>query len=449
MRRWLSGIIATGWLVACGSVAETEPPPASFDTDASTGPSLVAPGVDGGDGGGARQGFCQGGGPAAQLPSGTCIGDVAKNLFAFAVCSCTDWNRSGTLFTDSFNSVKNTSGGKGGSVGVNGDFGSSGDLAIGGSLWVSGALGGDAIAFTGQANVWGELHSGEGWRANAATIGQDAYVNGGILGQPSVNGRLFIPNGQSTGAATVTGGVVRQPVSVAPPCDCSTPLPIADIVKAMATGNDNAAVSLSPDRLKNTGGDTVLELPCGRYFLSSISTTGSLLIRLSGRTVIFVDGDVRLNGGATFELAPGAELDLLATGNLELTGSSTFGSPAMPSRVRLYMGGTRVQLTGANAAGANIYAPHARMDTSGDFTLSGAIFAKEFGSTGTLRVHYDESILDVVGCKDPTKPCVSCKDCTGDTPACRGNRCVPCETNADCCAPLQCVGGKCIATGPR
>jgi hypothetical protein len=149
-------------------------------------------------------------------------------------------------------------------------------------------------------------------------------------------------------------------------------------------------------------------------------------------------------GNFTIDAAPDAELDLFIAGNFSLTGNGTFGAVSAPSKVRVYIGGQTFNMSGDAGIGANLYSPNADVEFASAFEMSGAIFAKSLAFSGAFTIHYDESIVGVIGCEPPGGGCSTCNDCGGATPACKGGTCGACTTTADCCAPLQCTpSGTC------
>src|SRR5690606_11477245 len=120
-------------------------------------------------------------------------------------------------------------------------------------------------------------------------VGGDAFVEGDINAQNNtltIDGDLHVPAGKQTNGVTVHGKVVKEPVEVKTPCDCSNPIDVAAIVQGFSKANDNAAQGIEPDQLMNVNAETILDLPCGVYYFDAIDTHHSLTINLSGRTVI-------------------------------------------------------------------------------------------------------------------------------------------------------------------
>src|SRR5690606_3185430 len=121
---------------------------------------------------------------------------------------------------------------------------------------------------------------------------------------------------------------------------------VAGLVVRHRADNDDALHGIDPFALDGYEGPTRLELPCGRFHLARIAGRGELTLAIGGRTALFVDGDLTLEGALVVELADGAELDLFVEGNVTASDDLRLGSADTPSRVRVYVGGSgTVQLS--------------------------------------------------------------------------------------------------------
>jgi hypothetical protein len=237
---------------------------------------------------------------------------------------------------------------------------------------------------------------------------------------------------------------------VVDPCPCgpSDRIPVADIVAAAATDNDNAAIGLDPDALVSPGGRLRLDLPCGKYFLNGIESNESIVVAVHGNAAIFLDGDLLYDGTQLdFLVAPGAELDLFVSGRVAVRGQFNFGSRAHPFASRLYVGGTgeAVTLQDDTVLNGFVYAADGRVSASHPVTLHGGLFVGEFSSLGDTRLHYDRAILsagDSCGPPDIDECTDTCTDC-GSSEACVGGSCGECSDDGDCCAPMVCHEGSC------
>ncbi|HEY5961568.1 MAG TPA: hypothetical protein VIV60_33645, partial [Polyangiaceae bacterium] len=75
--------------------------------------------------------------------------------------------------------------------------------------------------------------------------------------------------------------------------------------------------------------------------------------------------------------------------------------------------------------------------------FSGSLFVGGLRSSAGLKVHYDQSVLELPSCHQTNQTCGSCYDCANPTPACRNGKCESCQVDADCCPPLYCNHGAC------
>ena len=310
-------------------------------TGATTGATTTG-GVGESSSGGGTTGamnFCDGAG-GILLPGDvdTCTGDLGKKTFLFAICSCSGVTANNTLTTDSFDSeMMNMQPMDGGSVGVNGPYSASSSVDIGGSLWVDGK-----IQTFNKHEVAQALQCSDDITASSpAHVGDDVFVEGNVNAQNktlTIDGDLHIPAGKLNNGATVLGKTIKGPVDVKTPCDCSDPIDIAAIVQGYMLQNDNEALPVAPDELEALPDAKVLELPCGRYFFTGISSNNTLTIKLTGRTVIAIAGDVKTASAFAVELGPDAELDLFVAGNVDFNNAAALGDPKRPAATRVYVG---------------------------------------------------------------------------------------------------------------
>lgn len=416
----------------------------------------MSTGGGGTDDGGGQSGYCAGKGPPIVVgDTGTgaarCTGQVAAAAFRYGLCVCSSLSYSAPLTTDAFDSsatgVMTLS--NGGSVGLNTNLNGSGKLTVGGTLQVTGAV------TVRDATVGVDALISDRWQSDAsADIKRNASIGGDIIGNGTfkVAGVLTYPNGKTlTAPNAMIGSQVRAAVTVPTPCDCSptSRFNIASYVTERATSNDNAAIGLSAAKLTNYSGDQVLNLTCGRFYLDRINGTGKITVNVSGRTALFIGGDVNLSDQFVVNLQGNGELDLFLNGGLTSSAPLKFGDSLHPARVRLYMGGNRnINLSAGSVIGGNIYAPESALVTSGSIEVFGAIFVNSFNPSASVTIHHDIAILKAgddcggAGGTGGTNSCRSCTDCGSQ--ACVGGKCGSCTTSSDCCSPLQCRGGKCI-----
>jgi len=93
-----------------------------------------------------------------------------------------------------------------------------------------------------------------------------------------------------------------------------------------------------------------------------------------------------------------------------------------------------------------VYGPRAEMvlgGGGGSTIVFGSIFVRRLSTQGSLTIHYDEGVLTKGdGCPPTATTCTSCHDCGNQ--ACVAGACGACASSDDCCAPLQCLSGRCV-----
>lgn len=386
--------------------------------------------------------FCDGEGGILLPGDEQCTGDLGEKIFVFALCSCTDVSVLGTFTTDSFNSNDpNMQKLAGGSVGVNGDYNTTALVDIGGALWIDGAMGTTAIHGVAKNLQCG----GDVTPTLVSTVSEDAYVEGnigGLVPLMTIDGDLHIPNGKTI-KANVNGQIIKGMVDVQTPCDCSDPVDIAGIVAGFKNDNDNDENGVDPTALQDLGLIKDIELPCGRYFFTEITSLLALTITATGRTVIAVEGDLTDVGIFDLEIAPGAEVDLFVAGDVEFANLAALGDPNRPAALRIYVAGD-VTFASGFQLGGNLYAPNTIFNSAGLGDVWGSLFVQGIQLIDLFAIHYDAAVLEQTGCLDPGGECGDCHDCLNPTPKCDKGECVPCEVDADCCPPFLCMGGQCL-----
>jgi hypothetical protein len=351
---------------------------------------------------------CPGLGPPVQLPTATgsvCAAALATRRHRFALCLCDSLSVTARINTDTFDSSGGSIGAQPpAAIGIDGDLQSSARIQALGSVYVAGAGGltvSDLLVSLGSLHVAGPMQIPGG----VVDVAEDVYAGGSIQGIILVSGTLFVDPSASTALADISASyTVRQPVSVAPPCDCGpNVVDVAGAIAAAATHNDDAVAGFGPDRLAAVTTSTVLDVPCGTYALSSIDTQQSLFLAVHGRALLAVAGDVVLRAGFTVALDPGAELDLLVGGRLLTSGSNAIGSQT-PARFRIWVAGSQsVVLDDDPTVGAVIHAAGAQVTASSGLELSGGLLAKTLTAGAQVNVHYDQAVLSAgTTCGEPT-----------------------------------------------
>lgn len=401
--------------------------------------------------------YCEGEGPPILVGDSTlvCSVHLAERTFRYALCLCGEHTASAKVSVDAFNSENGpyTQPEFGGSIGVNGRIQANAGLAVSGSLWVSGSGG---ITSSLPISVDGEFHNqGPMNGASDLNVGYSARIGGAIdLRNLVVTSTLTIPTGTVVNVSQQYsyGQLVQAPVTVDAPCDCEAEqlIDIAAYVQRHATENDNLIAGISPDILDGFTGTSSLSIDCGRIYLSRVQGFGPLHISITGRTALFIAGELNLQDELTITVAPGGALDLFLEGHLRSAQKIQIGSQEAPSKVRMYIGSTgTLQLSADSVLWANVYAPHAELVTSGPIEVFGSLFLRRLNTASTIDIHYDKAVLKTADdCPDSTvaTACNNCRDCRNQ--ACVNGRCGECRTHSECCSPLFCIDGECLSA-PR
>jgi hypothetical protein len=355
-------------------------------------PILVGDGITVGDGDG--------------NPDDVCSGTVAVRTFKRALCTCEDYATSTPLVTDSFDGriapYSPGTAGTAGGVGVDGSVSAAAMVSIGGALAVAGTGG---ASFQVNTTIASDLDVNGPLGTNVAiTAGGDAHVAGNItLASLAVTGTLTVPTTATLSGTITAGATVRAPVTVTPPCACgaSDLVDIAAFVANHRDDNNDASIGLSPARLTDYVGDVTLDLPCGVYYVGPVRGDGALVLRITGRVALLVDGDLALGAPLSILLeTQDAELDLMIGGLVSSNARITVGDVDHPSRTRIYVGGSgTIPLSGDSLIAANVYAPRSAIALSAPSTIFGSLFVRRIDQAGPLTIHYDEDVLRAdVGC---------------------------------------------------
>ena len=265
------------------------------------------------------------------------------------------------------------------SIGLNGGLLSTAEVRAGGALHVAGAVGIRALDHVEAATslrVGGPL----AMLTSNADVGTDAFVAGDLSGSVRVDGTLHVPAGATLGPDVQAAAIVREAVTVDPPCDCGASfVDIAAALQAASAANDNASAPLRPDQLASVTSPVRIELPCGTFHLAGIDAQASVTLAVHGRALLAVTGDVVLRGEFRVELDPGAELDLLIGGRLSASGGNAFGAAAAPARFRVWIAGTdSVVFDDQPAVSAVLRAPAAIVTAPAGLWLYGSLLARSF-----------------------------------------------------------------------
>jgi hypothetical protein len=331
-----------------------------------------AGGGQGGDGGGS-------GGIVVPTPGGDrCSADVAAGLHRFALCSCS-----------ALSTTRLIDGSDGAALGVDGNFSDDKAVTLAGALYASGQV---RLGDGGQTGA--SLRAGGGLLAgNPVHVLGDTFSGGDVTGPLTIDGTLHAPAAATVDGSVAAQATVREAVSVPDPCDCNAAaaIDVAGAISAAAARNDDAAIGLGSGTLSAS-----VTLPAGRYYVAALasgSDVPDVVITVRGRVALYVAGDVTLKGALTVTFDPGAELDLFVGGGLSTDSNRSFGAPDAPARLRIWLGGGTLALSGRPTVGAVITAAHAPAVADNGLIVYGSLLAAGFSTDNDASFHYDSAIL--------------------------------------------------------
>jgi len=321
------------------------------------------------------------------------------------------------------------------------------DVGIAGTLQVAafvGPIGGDLIvtgsglsliagvdgAIAGALRVQGDLGV-----SGLTRIGSDAWLGGLLLGDGVLiaAGDLHqlgasVALSPQTGAPLVdhAGELVSGEFSIDPPCVCEDAgaLRIEAAVARAVVDHDGQSAGFAPSALADLPPDQSLSLPPGRLYVEQIRAAGDLTLRVTGRTTLFIAGDLIVHGALRAELSPTAELELWVAGGMAVTGPLALAPRERPSAARMFVAGPFIGEPGpAGPPGdeiveqlptpaqrenpdaewvVNLYAPRFDLSLGRDTDVYGALFVRALLSIGDVRIHHDPLVLERTSeCHEP------------------------------------------------
>lgn len=383
----------------------------------------------------------------------TCTARLAATHFPNALCSCRNLQLADQLTTRGFDSSQGpyqqgqTDDG-GAAVGVNGSYLSlAGVTDVGGSFSVAGKA--DMQLF-GTLNVRGDFWAGGKVSvAGSTAVARNAWLAGDFVGLGPLKVTGDLHHAGSVVALPLTAATnQRQAVVVAEPCPCQAAdlLDVGALVDAAKLDNDNGSLGLTPDKFASVLGASEWTLPCGRAFLSQIGGTGSLVVHVTGMAALFIDGSINFTGNLSFDVAPGAEVDVFVRQDLLVQGALALANKDRPAAGRVWVGGSQ-SITLLGPWIGNLYAPRAAVGATVGLEVWGSIFAGDFSGGTYASMVFDRAVLAAgARCNAPRPPaglCTQCQWCSGGS-ACVSGSCGACRNDGDCCSLSVCANGSCV-----
>lgn len=225
----------------------------------------------------------------------------------------------------------------------------------------------DELDSTGSSwmNAW-DYQSSPTYSDDIAVSDGGLCSNGMIdaTGSTDIMGDVaYGPDGDAsvTGSAYVDGEVYEM----------SNSFDLADVeLGDVATNNDNGNISdhkwyKGGPSLKSNGPPTQLSMPAGDYYLTGIDISGnpSNYIHADGEVVIYLEGDMSLNGASSTGDDPG-NLTIMVSGDHDIV------------------------LNGKHDFYGTIYAPESNVTLNGTADVYGQIIAKSVLFSGTGDLHF-------------------------------------------------------------
>ena len=200
----------------------------------------------------------------------------------------------------------------------------------------------------------------------AITLGSKVYINGDA--NPGADDPF-------SGTPPVSGsyGTLQVPLSV-------DPIVLPEDISSV---NDNELITITTEEgtTPYTGGPdvslastTVLTLPGGTFYFTSITLAGQSSINVTGASTVYIDG------GAV---------------DVDITGQGIMNS-GLPTNLIIYYTGTNIKLAGQASFSGAIYAPLATVTMSGQADIYGSIVCGSSIDSGQAAIHYDENLADVM-----------------------------------------------------
>ena len=257
---------------------------------------------------------------------------------------------------------------------------------LGGSLEVGGhsrlaaplrILDGSFNGFAGieadnSEEVAGDLATAGDWTVRSpAHVGGAAFVAGSLEASTRVDvgGVLYAAHGNTT---NVHAAEIRVDGTVA---TSRAACPVQNALPSAIWGMDGVGIVELGSALTHDSHAARLSLGCGRYRFDSWGIERDLVLRVSGATLIVIEGDVRIAAPVRIELDAGATLDVLVAGSLRVDDTLTItgGSAWLAVEGQLDIASPMV-LEGS------LYAPHSVVAVNDALDVTGSLWV------GSMRI---------------------------------------------------------------
>jgi hypothetical protein len=248
------------------------------------------------------------------------------------------------------------------------------------SVFAWAAFGGGGLTMTGSVNT--DSYNSDNGPYGGENIGENGSVgsNGDIkvTGSATIKGNATCgpdPDDELkiTGSANITGST--EPLSeevILPSLDINFPFPPSG-------------------ELNGSGTYTLTD---GTYCFTNIKFTSGYNLVTNGDVTIYCES---ASFTGTSQITVNGKLTFYCTGNFTCTGSGIINTSQAPEDFILYCTGGDIKLTGSSNFYGATYASNGNVTITGGHDYYGSIIAGgEVKGTGNSKIHYDESLMDVV-----------------------------------------------------
>ena len=229
----------------------------------------------------------------------------------------------------------------------------------------------------------GNSVSTDSWNSDSASYAGSAVNAYGSVGS---NGPIVIENNPTisgdvytaqAGAITITGTgrVLGDTSSQAPELDFSKLISPTQFADAEAV--NRAPLGMSGSFTYNNGSR---DLRIG---------AGQTMVLESGTYVL---DDILLEQSTKLVLAPGAQVELYVTGNIDLRNKATVNSGGKPGNFRVYSRGTRFTMGQSSEFTGAVIAPNVNFNLAQYTDFYGSLMSNRIDLSNNPRFHYDRSL---------------------------------------------------------
>jgi len=226
----------------------------------------------------------------------------------------------------------------------------------------------DGAVFIDNALV-GNYQGSASANVQTCSAGADIFLAGKaiIAGNASAAGSVIV-----TGRAKVKGAVSQNQ----PPAACD-PLGVVTLVEGKRPAGSPVSINLSGNKTRT------LVAP-GPFYLSGLSLSGNSVLNIagSGNAVMFIDGDLRISGLASFNVSKGVTLTIYITGNIIIDGVGTLSQAPLDCIYASAEKGNLVWISGDSNFYGALYAPFSTVYVSGNSAFIGSLRGMTVDASG-------------------------------------------------------------------